>query len=138
MQILFQLPASILTNKLQSLHHTAPHCTTLHHTAPHCTTLHHTATHCNALQHILINHVIQSLPAKSDYRQALLLASKETEKQYQLFLAGNANTWGGVVDDCHGPISFSDFCLLIDLDASEKAIGWDSQKSLSYLICYVH
>ena len=60
-----------------TLHHTAPHCTSLHHTAshlqhttthcnwrehtpqcttlyhaaPHCTTLHHTAPHCNILHH---------------------------------------------------------------------------------------
>ena len=39
--------------RCDTLHHTAPHCTTLHHTtlhhtAPHCTTLHHTAPQVGA------------------------------------------------------------------------------------------
>ena len=32
---------------INTLQHTAPHCTTLHHTAPHCTTQLHTAIRCN-------------------------------------------------------------------------------------------
>jgi hypothetical protein len=86
-------------------------------------------SHCRAhLDDLAIEKILTSISSKSDYRMAVAKAQKEREKKYQLFLEGK-------IDECeidgdfamdagqYHPLTFSDFCALVDLDVSQKAIA---------------
>ena len=80
------------------------------------------------LDDLAIEKIVTSISSKSDYRAAVAKARKARDKKYQLFLEGK-------IDECdtdvhfamdagqYHPLTFSDFCALIDLDVSQKAIA---------------
>jgi len=75
------------------------------------------------LDGLSIEAILACLPIKSDYRRAIAAAEKQRLYNNDLFLNGRGSEWCEAPPPGQNqPLSFSDFCVLIDLDVSESAI----------------
>lgn len=76
------------------------------------------------LDALAIQAILASLPLKSDYRKAVAAAEKKRMYNNDLFLKGKSDKWceAPLPGQSH-PLSFSDFCCLVDLDVSAAAMS---------------
>jgi Ca2+-binding EF-hand superfamily protein len=76
------------------------------------------------LDALAIQAILASLPLKSDYCKAVAAAEKERMYNNDLFLKGKGGKWCAAPLPWQShPLSFSDFCSLVDLDVSAAAIS---------------